>query len=180
MSDGGVAADDGLSRSAFSNGASCGATGTSMPPPITVASQTTFCGTSSYGGGCGPGNICVPKAPAHCTLATTPGTQACPPGYPTSTGAWSTYSDGRSCGGSCTCGPPTSGGCLGVEMHTSATCSDPSPVLVNNTIKDCSDVTPYGPYYSARISYAPVVCGAADAGPVQGSVTITPQTLCCK
>jgi hypothetical protein len=100
--------------------AACAPSGAATPGPATWAATAKFCPTVLRGGGCGVGQVCVPKLPAAtsklCAMYT--GAHACPAGTTRLQNLdWYTGStDTRLCD-ACTCGTPTGGSCAGISVQ---------------------------------------------------------------
>src|SRR5207245_1175837 len=71
----------GLDATVITNGGgSCGSGGSSTRSATTWASTQRFCQASAVGGGCAPGNVCVPKLSTP-TCAIADGAVGCDTGY---------------------------------------------------------------------------------------------------
>lgn len=93
----------------------CGAphgTGTAAQP--TWTSKARFCSTTSQGGGCNGGQVCVPASGGKACFISM-GSVNCPAGYTARTTWYTGYGGTRTC--SCTCGNPTGGGCQAVAVR---------------------------------------------------------------
>jgi hypothetical protein len=158
----------------LNNGGACGTGGTSARSATMWATSSRFCQANAIGGGCLPGNVCVPKLSVPtCELAD--GAVACDPGY-TATASWySGFTDGRSCG--CACGAPSGGACgTSVGVFTGLNCTG----TVVNPTTSCQSAP--GTYKTIQIlgSTNPT-CGAPTASVTSGMLMPTgPQTLCCR
>ncbi|MCU1280993.1 MAG: cell wall surface anchor family protein [bacterium] len=158
----------------LNNGGSCGTGGTSARSATMWATSSRFCQASAVGGGCAPGNVCVPKLSVP-TCEVADGTVACDGGY-TSTASWYTaFTDGRNC--SCACGVAAGGSCgtsVGVFTTTDCTGTAVTPTA------SCLNAS--GVYKTLQVlgSVNPS-CAAPTASVTSGTLAPTgPQTLCCR
>lgn len=167
----------------------CNPSGLPKATPIRWTSQVRFCATSQKGGGCGPGQVCVPKATKHCALMA--GNVACAGAY-TAEGQgsgqpWYTgIDDMRVCTNdkgsatSCTCGSPVGGGCgtsTVSAFHSDKNCMGSAYVMTPGM---CYDL-PTAAINSAQVALVGVTNPSCTPTYSQtGSATPTgPQTLCC-
>ena len=137
-----------------------------------------FCQTTALGGGCSPGNICVPKlSVSTCDIAD--GAVACDTGYTLGDGPWFTgHADTRSC--SCACGAATGGSCgTTIAFYGTTDCSGSALATMNASAMLC---TATAVYRSTKIvGVTAPSCGVATANVSSGALTGTGrQTLCCR
>jgi hypothetical protein len=158
-------------------GSTCGANGTSARSATQWSASDRFCQATAQGGGCAPGNVCVPKLSVPtCELAD--GAVACDAGYTAVAGPWYTgFTDGRSC--SCACGSPSGGSCGATfSFYTSNDCSGSAGLTMSASQSQCNVTTAF---HSVRLTGGALPsCGAAGAtvsGALSGSGQ---QTLCCR
>ena len=137
-----------------------------------------FCRASSVGGGCGEGEVCVPRQPAAAQCALADGEVDCA-GYASGETDWYTGvgDDTRSCG-ACSC-TATGGGCDGVAVlvGTDYTC-DSGPGNVADESQSC-----FGQTYSPPVELVGDVAQPTDCvaeAPTSGEAAPSgQQTLCC-
>ncbi len=161
----------------INGGGSCGVGGTSARSGTAWASTQRFCQTSAIGGGCAPGNVCVPKL-SVATCAVADGQVACDPGYTEMTGPWYTdFTDGRSC--ACACGAASGGACgTTIGIYTSTDCSGTPAVTMNANQSLC---TAAGTYHTTKIlGVTQPTCGAPSTTLTGALMPTGRQTLCCR
>jgi hypothetical protein len=163
------------------NSTNCTVGGTPALPALSWDLRKQFCQTNLMGGGCAAGQVCVPKATKHCTLAA--GNVACSTGYAVegAGGPWNTgVTEGRSCSACAACGAATGGSCAGalVALYTVGNCSGTATATLNAGNNYCSQPDTY---QSATVTGGTLPTCGNTTSTVAGAATETgPQTVCCK
>jgi hypothetical protein len=165
---------------------SCVAEVTGSPSAPKWTKAVDMCFTSSSGGGCDPGFVCVPKPPAgleSSPCVQQPGSVPCPGAYPDQKTYFQGFSDDRTCDlSACTCGPASGEVCeayLALYENNSCTGSAKGLYPLDGTCQN----TGFGAY---AVSSGAIVgsitggsCPSSGTG-IAGQVQRTdPQTVCC-
>jgi hypothetical protein len=160
----------------LANPSGCTPGGTPTYKAPTWTASAMFCTTSTVGGGCGNGRVCVPVAQASiCQIFD--GAHTCPMG--TQEGDWYTgYSGAQSCG-ACSCGPSSGASCANVSLSIG---SDFVCGSQNGTVGSGSRVCLPNGAYQPGVNFVgtptPGTCPAQSV--VGGSLTPTGRkTVCC-
>jgi hypothetical protein len=162
-------------------GGMCAIGGSSTRSATMWASTSRFCQASAVGGGCAPGNVCVPKLSVP-TCAIADGAVACDTGYTETVGPWYTgFTDGRNC--ACACGSASGGTCgttIGVFTSNNCTAGAGDQTLGPSLPQQlCSAVNTYR---STKIlgGTTPTCGGATTTLSGSGLQPTGRQTLCCR
>ncbi|HEY7375778.1 MAG TPA: hypothetical protein VIF57_26710, partial [Polyangia bacterium] len=160
--------------------AACTPSGTPAPGPVAWGASNRFCATTTMGGGCQTGQVCVPVNTAvKCAIFD--GAHSCQAG--TSADAWYTGStDARTCG-ACACGGATGQSCAGMtlDVGTDYSCGTITAMLASGQ-RFCYPASGTGVYSPGLIFTGtptqPTSCPAS--APLSGALTATgPKTVCC-
>jgi hypothetical protein len=140
------------------------------------------CAVQRAGGGCGAGQVCVPKpGNAFAMCVTKPGAIVCPGAFPSAHRAGTSASDTRTCG-TCSC---TAAPCTG-ELHLfdDKDCSGAEKLKINATAPPgaCGHLT--NAAFQMRGYTTTVTGGCVPSGPAPmstGALTLEGEsTICCK
>jgi hypothetical protein len=156
----------------------CGGSKNGVAPPVR---DSRTCALPKVGGGCGSGQVCVPRANNNFALCVSkPGSIACPGAFPSTRHAGTNASDSRTCG-TCTC---TASPCTG-ELHLfdNKDCSNDEKLKITATASPgaCGHLTNGG--FQARGYTSTVTGGCVMTGSPQGAGTLSlsdETTICCK
>jgi hypothetical protein len=157
--------------------AGCTATGAPVIPTLTWSSNGTFCATSSIGGGCGAGQVCVPSAGGGSPCQLFDGNKTSCPG-----GAqplpWYTGTSGTASCGACSCGAATGAGCDNVTLSVGSeyTCSGSGSIASGGSLCFASGI--YEP--GVQFTGTPTAPSCQASSPYTGNLAAAgPKTLCC-
>ena len=164
------------------NGA-CTPSGTPVAAAPTWATSGRFCSTTTIGGGCNAGQVCVPNIttpPGRCQMFD--GAHACPTGA-TSTAWYTGYSGTQTCS-ACSCSQTAAASCAAMMINIGSdySCHPPaSPIIATITAggqRACFSQT-YEPGVEFVGTPTPPTCqGTSSPGP--GTLSPTGlKTLCC-
>jgi hypothetical protein len=155
----------------------CTATGTPVVPTLTWTSNGTFCGTTSIGGGCGAGQVCVPITGGGSPCQLFDGNKSSCPG-----GAqpllWYTGTSGTASCGACGCGAATGAGCDNVTLSVGSDygCSGSGSISSGGSLCFASGI--YQP--GVQFSGTPTAPSCQASSPYTGNLAPAgPKTLCC-
>ncbi|HET7546027.1 MAG TPA: hypothetical protein VFK05_39430 [Polyangiaceae bacterium] len=152
----------------------CENTGNAKVSTPTWDSDSKFCSTSSAGGGCSSGNVCVPIPQGSACFLASAG-QSCPSQFPTKHTVYDGYSDTRSC--TCSC-KAYDGRCDTMYVKASYKASDCSDSFAGGQCYPGSQFMELGITFDGAPG-APQTCDAT--GTLTGSVSATGQRiLCCQ
>jgi len=152
--------------------------GTCTPaPPSTgapVKDARACAPPARVGGGCGAGQVCVPRPTSgYQACVAKPGGSACPTGFATVVHAGANATDTRACG-ACTC---TTSPCTAqVALYAANNCPGAGEAIAAST---CASVAASfnARYYKATVAGG---CGVASQPTATGNVALTDeQTICC-
>jgi hypothetical protein len=169
----------GISASKFTATASAGCTASGSPvvPTLTWTSSGTFCATSTIGGGCAAGQVCVPALGAASACQLFDGAKSSCPG-----GAaplpWYTGTTGTASCGACSCGSATGANRDNVALTIGSeyTCSGAGSVSSGGTTCFASGI--YEP--GVQFSGTPTAPSCTPQSAYTGNLTASgPKTLCC-
>ena len=159
--------------------AQCVKGGSSTHGSVSWTTSDNFCKTTAIGGGCMPGNSCVPLLAAAKICELSDGTPACDGGYNAFGGPWfHDFSDARTC--TCNCGSATGGACGNTyTIYSDNNCGTTVTTVAQNQM---SCVTESGAnFHTVKITGGTAPgCGAPTTtvgGTVAGTGT---KTICCR
>lgn len=184
------------SAPALATAGTCPASGGSVTPASPWKTRTDVCGGAFAGGGCGGGQVCIPRASGPyegSVCISKPDHVACPDGWGAPAKAlFSSADDTRACS-TCACAPTSDATCTGgtYTVHDSDLCWDigaKPKVIDSSTCVDVSNLLspgliPLVPAWSVDAQAAKATGGSCtpSGGESSGSVAGKgPVTFCCK
>lgn len=172
---------------------SCAPSVSDFPNKETWQSQVSACKIAEIGGGCGGGQVCIPKAPnptptESVCIKQDGASKQCPAGYTKAVDAFAGGTDTRACSG-CACGDSNldcSGSYTFYDLdNCAAGGSDPPITIDSNQCKSVSVLiennNPNSTWsVSTDNSVAQASCPASGGQPTGSVNTQGPVTFCCK
>jgi hypothetical protein len=158
---------------------SCTAAGSPVPPGTPTWSVTNrFCATTTVGGGCATGQVCVPaNASARCQLADS--ARACAAGQIAD--AWYTgYTGAQTCG-ACSCSQTAAGNCnnMTIQIGSDYTCAPAVATLTASARRACFPGGVYEPGVQFMGTATRPTCQGSSAGGMGTLATTGQRTVCC-
>lgn len=171
--------DNAFVRATAGSAASCRSSANGTVPEVR---DSRTCAVRNAGGGCGAGQVCVPRTSnGYAVCIAKGGSQACPGAFPASIRAGSNVQqDSRSCA-ACTCAAlPCSGE---VKLYDNRDCSDGAKLTLTASAPPGSCARVSNGSFQARGYTATIAggCVMASAGKGSGTLTLADErTICCK
>jgi len=155
----------------------CIASGAPNTPTPTWSTKGTFCATTTIGGGCGTGQVCVPVAAGASLCQLFDGAKTtCPGGAPAV--PWYTGTTGAASCGPCTCGSTTGASCDNVLLTYGSDygCSGFGTISSGGTSCFASGIYEPGVAFTGTPTSPTCPAQSAYTGNIAPS---GPKTLCC-
>ena len=155
----------------------CTPSGAPTTPTPTWSTKGTFCATTTVGGGCGTGQVCVPVAAGASLCQLFDGAKTSCPGGAQAL-PWYTGTTGAASCGPCTCGATTGASCDNVLLTYGSDygCSGFGTISSGGTSCFASGIYEPGVAFSGTPTLPTCPAQSAYTGTIAAS---GPKTLCC-